>query len=316
MNKVYFTITLLTFLAAIASCQDRKNIVVTGKVIDEKTGEPITNAEVVVLGWYMNNIDDASFAKQNLTTDKNGNFKARFVKGHQIDVASKAKGYQPTRSYNELNKNEIVVNLKLARQRDNPTLKSLLTTDNISAEPGKEPTFLRVRIYGDKDGKELDFKKAETFGYDFKSQTTHSDTTQSDIWFRIIKKEEQPTTIVAAPNGGIIPILNKDVNTSLLYEKTIAPTSGYFSPYRLKGDEAGFFVLCRDGKSYGKIILEQSEVDLSSPDGKGSFYKEFGNNFSSIYQTNGTNDLSYSVSDIDLEDFLVTLGTDRAKKKP
>lgn len=91
----------------------------------------------------------------------------------------------------------------------------------------------------------------------------------------------------------------------MLYEKTKAPKSGYFSTYRLTGDEAGFFVLCRDGKSYGKIILEQSEIDLSSPDGKGSFYKEFGVNFSSLYQTNGSNDLSYRVYDIDLEDFLV-----------
>lgn len=82
-----------------------------GKVVDEKTGEPIHKAEVIVLGWYMNNIDDASFSKQSLTTDKNGNYKARFEKGHQIDVASKAKGYQPERSYNELNKSEIEVNL-------------------------------------------------------------------------------------------------------------------------------------------------------------------------------------------------------------
>lgn len=305
MNKVYFIIILLPFLAAIASCQDRKNIIVIGKVVDEKTGEPIHNAEVVVLGWYMNNIDDASFSKQSLTTDKNGNYKARFDKGHQIDVASKAKGYQPERSYNELNKSEIEVNLKLARQQNNPTLRSLLTTDELTSNSGQEPTFLRVRIYGDKDGQKLDFRKAETYGFDFKSQIANSDTTQTDFWFRTIKREEQPKTIVAAPNGGIIPIMNKDVNSSLLYEKTMAPKSGYFSTYRLTGDEAGFFVLCRDGKSYGKIIFEQSEIDLSSPDGKGSFYKEFGVNFSSLYQTNGSNDLSYSVYDIDLEDFLV-----------
>ena len=76
-------------------------------------------------------------------------------------------------------------------------------------------------------------------------------------------------------------------------------------PIKLTGSEEGFFVRCRDSKTYGKIILEKSAIDISAPDGQGSRYKEFGKNFSCLYQPNGTTDLTYSQTDIDLENFLV-----------
>ena len=296
---------LLIALTTLASCQDRKNIVVTGQVIDETTGKPIPNAEVVVLCWYNHNIDDASFNKQTLTTDNEGKYQANFDKGYQVDVASKSTGYQPNRSYNELKDNIIEVNLKLTKEKENPDLVTLLNPDNVMPDLNENFSFMRVSIPGIKNGKGVDFKNAMTFGFDFKSLTTHSDTIQTDLWFRIVKKEEQPTTIATPVNGGLIPILDSEIKSSLLYEKTIAPTTGYVTTYKLTGSEAGFFVRCRDGKTYGKIILEKSAIDISSPDGQGSYYKEFGKNFSCLYQTNGTTDLTYSQTDIELEDFLV-----------
>lgn len=305
MKRLSYIIILLIYLVAITSCQDKQNIVVTGKIIDERTGEPIPNAEVVVLCWYMNNIDDASFIKQNLTADKSGNYKVNFEKGHQIDVASKANGYQPSRSYNKLDNSKIKVNLQLIKQRSNSSIKALLTTGDVRSDTEAEPTFLKVRVYADQDGKELDFSKVITYGFDFKTQTINSDTLKTDFWFRTINKEEPPSTIAVAQQGGIIPVFDKEVKSSLLFEKAIAPTTGYKLTYQLTGEEAGFFILCRDGKTYGKIILEQSSIDKSIPDGKGSYYKEFGKNFSSLYQPNGTTDLSYSMTDINLENFLV-----------
>jgi hypothetical protein len=298
---------LLIALTILTSCQDSKNIVVTGQVVDETTGKPISNAEVVVLCWYNHNIDDASFNKQTLTTDKDGKYQVKFDKGHQIDVASKAIGYQPNRSYNELNDNEIEVNLKLTKKKENPDLVTLLNTDNVMLDLNENFPFMRVRIPAVKNGQGLDFKNALTFGFDFKTLKTNSDTTQTDLWFRIENKEGQPTTIATSLNGGLIPILDSEIQSSLLYEKTIAPTTGYVTTYKLAGSEAGFFVRCRDGKTYGKIILEKSAIDISSPDGQGSHYKEFGKNFSCLYQPNATTDLTYSQTYIDLEDFLVDI---------
>lgn len=292
-------------MTTLASCQDRKNIVVTGQVTDETTGKPIPNAEVVALCWYNHNIDDASFNKQTLTTDSEGKYQAKFDKGHQVDVASKAMAYQPNRSYNKLKDNEIVVNLQLTKKKENSTLVTLLNTDNVMLDINESIPFLRVRIPARKEGDGLDFKNAMTYGFDFKTLQTNSDTNETDFWFRIENKEGQPTTIATSSKGGIIPILRDEIKSSLLYEKMVAPTSGYVMTYKLTSSEEGFFVRCRDGKTFGKIILEKSAIDISSPDGQGSYYKEFGKNFSCLYQPNGTSDLSYSQTDIDLEDFLV-----------
>src|SRR5260221_14655083 len=98
---------LFTTLTLFTSCLDRRNILVKGQITDSISGQPVPNAEVVVLCWYMSNIDDASFKKQSLKTDNSGNYEVAFDKGHKIDVASKARDYQPNRSYNDLIDNQI-----------------------------------------------------------------------------------------------------------------------------------------------------------------------------------------------------------------
>ncbi len=160
--KTLKTVILLFILTTTLSCQDKNNVIVTGQITDELTGSPIANSEVVVLCWYMSSIDEASFNKQTLKTDSNGNYTAKFEEGHQVDVASKYIGYNPNRSYNELLDNKINVDLKLSKSIQNKSLLTLLNTDDVDAP------FMRVRIYADKESKKLNFNKWETFGFDFK----------------------------------------------------------------------------------------------------------------------------------------------------
>ena len=295
MNKILTTI-ILAIATLLTSCQDRSNIVITGQITEEATGKPINEAEVVVLCWYMNNIDDASFKKQTLKTDRNGNYKVTFDKGHQVDVASQARDFLPNRKYNKLEKSEIIVDLKLKKSQENKSLISFLSTDIITNEMTEKTPFLRIRIQNN---------KITTYGFDFKSLTTKTDTAQCDLWFKVEKSEKQPTTIVTNKNGGIIPILSNEIESSLFYEKVSAPTTGYNADYTLKGDEEGFFIKCRDGKTYAKVILEKATLDIGSPTGQGDYYKELGKFFSYLYQPNGTTDLSYATASINLENFLV-----------
>ncbi len=132
-----------------------------------------------------------------------------------------------------------------------------------------------------------------------------NDTLNADIWFDKITREEQPKVIKTNKLGGVIPINFKEIKKSLLFEKIIAPNNGYLTRYKLEDNEEGFFVKCRDGKTYGKIILEKSAIDYSGPDGNGGYMKEFGKNISCLYQPNGTTNLSYQKEEIDLEDFLI-----------
>jgi 5-hydroxyisourate hydrolase-like protein (transthyretin family) len=113
--KTYLIISIFLTLTLTSSCQERQNIKVTGHIIDDLTGEPISNAEILVLCWYQQNIDDESFQKEALTTDKSGSFKANFNKGHKIDIASQAEGFLPTKKYSKLESNEINLEIRLKR---------------------------------------------------------------------------------------------------------------------------------------------------------------------------------------------------------
>lgn len=245
--------------------------------------------------------------KKTVFTDANGYYSASFARGHEINIASKANGFIAKRRYcGELQNNTIEINLELDRLKKNPKLVKYSIENSIEFDTTDKAPFLRIRIHSAKGSKLLDLKNIKTFGFDFHSQKMTSDTLNCDIWYKVINKAQQPTVIVANRTGGIIPVYSSEIESSFAYEKIIAPTRGYVYECKLKGNEEGFFVRCRDGKSYGKIIFEKSEIDSGRSDDKGGWYKDLGKYFSYLYQPNGTTDLSFSTPEIDLEDFLVS----------
>jgi hypothetical protein len=123
--------------------------------------------------------------------------------------------------------------------------------------------------------------------------------------FSLLTKKGHPKQLLRTKAVGFFQFIQNEIKSSFFYEKTSAPVTGYLREYKLKGNKEGFFVLCRDGRTYGKLIFDKSEIDHSAPDDKGGFYKDFGKQFSCLYQPNGTTDLSYSTPDLDLESFLV-----------
>ncbi|WP_179020604.1 carboxypeptidase-like regulatory domain-containing protein [Winogradskyella forsetii] len=298
------TIILFLIILSLFGCSaDIENITVTGKIVDESNGSPIINAEVVILCWYEHSFEEASFEKKTALTDNEGFFRVNFDKGHKIDIASKAKNYLPNRSYNDLTENKLELTLKLDKQQNNPTLVKLLSTEKGFYQGQNDYPFLRVRVY-DNDNV-LNFENQETYGFDHESLIMSLDTINSDFWFKQIRKDNPPSVIKTNPQGGIKPIFENEISSSVLYEQNIAPTKGYKTEYILTGNEEGFFVLCRDGKTYGKLIFENSTIDIGKPDGNGGYYKEFGKNFNWIHQENGSTNLTYPNSEIDLENFLV-----------
>jgi hypothetical protein len=292
--KILFVLTLFS------GCGDKSNIKVTGQITDEETGSPIPNADIYASCWYHHNIDDASLDKKNIKTDSLGHFEVNFDKGYSVHLISKSPNYEPNQVSNDLKENQIFITIKLKKAKANPTLISFTENSIINIENSDKDPFLRVRIQGLKNN-QLDFNNIKTYGFDFSDQTVKTDISICDIWFGREKKEGRPTTLLTNPSGGLIPIFEKEIKSSLLYEKNIAPTSGYKSAYKLTGDEVGFFVLCKDGKTYAKIILDRSLIDISSPDGQGSFYKEYGQRFRYLYQPNGSTNLTYPLTDIDPE---------------
>lgn len=64
MRKVFYNLALIYFVGLVA-CQEKIGVNITGCITNSMTKQPISRAEVLVLCWYMNGIDDASFDKKN-----------------------------------------------------------------------------------------------------------------------------------------------------------------------------------------------------------------------------------------------------------
>ena len=133
------------------------------------------------------------------------------------------------------------------------------------------------------------------------------DLENCDFWFKLPNIVSQPSIISAHKNGGMIEIREKEIKSSILYEKFIAPENGYRSELTLSKETIGFFLKCKDGKSFAKIFFEKSEIDVNIPDGEGGRYSEYGKAFNCLYQPNGTHDLSFPLKQINLENFLVDI---------
>ncbi|NQY08663.1 MAG: hypothetical protein HRT71_04010 [Flavobacteriales bacterium] len=296
-------IALSVMLVILNSCiSEQQDIVVQGRILDAKTDKPISNAEVVALCWYQNNLDDVSFKKQNTITNSEGVYQFKFEDGYKIDIASKAQNYIPSRTYNKLANNELTKDLKLNKSRKNKSLIVKLTAMNIPKD-NEETPYLRQRVYSNPETKELDFTTTESWGYDFVNSKNTVIIDSADIWLKSVSKEEHSTILITSNKGGLVPIYSSEIDNTLLFEKLEAPQEGYLTEYQLTGNEEGFFVRCRDGVTYGKLIMEKSKIDISSPHAKG-YFKEWGYNFSSLYQPDSSRRFDYYLN-IDLEDFLV-----------
>lgn len=301
--KVELNILIIFSLLILNSCTNNQhNITVTGRVLDSETKKPIPNAEVVALCWYQINIDDATFKKKKTSTDKLGHYRFTFDVGYKVDIASKSPKHYPHRIYNELSNNTLNVDFTLDSMRSDTSLIVHLTTMDYPENEETMP-FIRQRIYSNSETEGLDFSNIEIWGYDFINSKNSPTNYNVDIWLKSVAKEEYPTTLLTSSKGGLIPILNKDIKSSLLFEKQVAPLEGYFTEYKLQGNEEGFFVKCRDGLTYAKILMEKSKIEISSPY-KNGYYKEWGYNFGAIYQKDSSRTFHYYM-DIDLESFLV-----------
>ncbi len=205
-KKMKNLISISVILLLLTSCiSEQHNISVNGKIIDSKTSEPISNAEVVALCWYQNNIDDVTFKKQETRTDKDGNYKFQFDIGYQIDIASKAENYNPNRIYNELENNSLKQDLKLNKIENNKSLIVNLITMNFRDE--EVTPYLRQRVYSNQSTNELDFTKIELWGYDFINSKNTPTADSADIWLKGILKTEQSTILKSSSKGGLIQFL-------------------------------------------------------------------------------------------------------------
>lgn len=243
---------VLVFLQSCSS-GNTKNIEVSGVIFDSLTGKPIPEARVTVLCWRYLGSDEETYNKIDTVTNSQGAFAAKFDEGFKVDIGSIAAGYHPVvQQIADLNKSSNI-SLKLHRKSVTDSLLQLgyipVFARDYNTKPAIPRTFHGINILGGKN-------------------TSSPDSI--DISIMQYHGNGYPKTLITPEKGGIVPIFDKSQNAI-----NKAPQSGYVSKYKITGDERGFFVRCRDGKTYARLMLYSLEYDHSGPY-KGGAIKELG----------------------------------------
>lgn len=260
---------------------NKRRLIFDGIVIDSLTQKPISNAKITLLCWRKVDVDDETYDKVDTVTDSNGRFSLKFEKGFKMDIASVANGYFTGYSHlAKLNNGDNVIKLALVRSSE-------------SGAENKQRLSFYFRYYTDNKSKPV------PYGIDLISGRSTANKDSLDIWPVESDKDFYPVSIATPIHGGVIPIL-EDLPES---QNSIAPQEGYLKTYKLTGKEKGFFVRCRDGKTYCRLERSGNNFQVSSPSEQG-VYEDYGIMFNAIIKTGGSPNLNRG-PEIDLEQYIL-----------
>lgn len=260
-------ILIIVLSISLISCGDNKNtmeIVVKGVILDSLTSKPIPNARVTILCWRRVGSDEETYDKVDTVTNSQGAFEVNFIEGFKVDVGSIASNYHP--SVQEIKDVNTASNIKLKLKSNAASglLKDLgqlaVFVRDYSINPPAPKTYHGINLLSGNNTQSLD---------------------SLDVGIVHDGEIQYPKILISSERGGIVPILDKSNN-----QISIAPEEGYVKKYELNGNEKGFFVRCRDGKTYARLIIFSLEYDRSSPY-KNGHYKDYGIMFNVELQTEG-----------------------------
>lgn len=249
------------------SCGNNKNtmnIIAKGVILDSLTNRPIPNARVTILCWREIGHDEETYDKVDTVANSEGAFEVKFTEGFKLDIGSIASNYHPSvQEVRDLN-NASDIKLKLKVNTAVGLLKDLGQLAVFAREYNTKQliprTYYGINLLNGSNTKSLD---------------------SMDIGIERDAEIKYPKILIASERGGIVPILNKSKN-----EVNKAPEEGYVKKYQLTGNEEGFFIRCRDGKTYARLMIFSFEYDRSSPYKDGNF-KDYGVMFNVELQTDG-----------------------------
>lgn len=248
----------------LAACNNDKhkeaNKIVSGIILCESTGKPIPNARVTLLCWRKVGSDEEDYNKIDTFADANGEFKVLITNCFKLGIGSIAANYYPAK--------------KEIQNMDSVGSITLSLVQNNSKETARD--LGRLNVYNREYSSALPNAK-ENYGINLLAGNSTTIKDSIDIGVELVSSGTYPKILIAHNNAGIMPITTNAIN--------IAPENGYVSKYELQGNEKGFFIKCRNGFSYARLILI-SKYDASVPY-KNSFYKEYGLTFGITIQPNG-----------------------------
>lgn len=251
-----------------------------GIVVDAKTGLPIPYCEIQTSCLYQNNMDRSGKKTYQTQTDLFGNFSFHIEKGYQINSQLSAHGYEPVDFTASLLPGNLprVIKLNKLAGADNSQLEVRVLSESISE---KNAPFIGVK-YILVDSLRVEF--ADMIGFDLLNgkQAHHVDSV--DVWIEFSRDVQRNPIVWANRKGGLFPLVaSLDSVAGHLLNCDYAPVDGYRASCQLTGLENGFFVKCRDGIHYAKLIMDNYLCVIQYGEEK-ERVKELGVRFSYVVQ--------------------------------
>jgi hypothetical protein len=262
--KIFLFSLMMLELASCNSNEITNQITVKGAVLDNQTGKPIANARVTLLVWRKVRYDEDTYDKVDTVANDKGIFQVEFTEGYKVDIGSIASNYYP-----------IAKEVKDLKQASNIELRlNKNAADGVSEDLGQLASFVR-------DYNTTPRLESEYYGINILNGTNTKSLDSMDIGVEQSAEINYPKVLVTSERGGIVPIFKNTKN-----EINKAPKEGYVRRYQLKGNEQGFFIRCRDGKTYSRLMIYSLEYDRSTPYKNGHF-KDYGIMFNVLLQNVG-----------------------------
>ncbi|MBZ4676050.1 MAG: hypothetical protein JG782_669 [Anaerophaga sp.] len=288
------SVIVLGIAVLLAGCaREVYDITWQGVVADETTGRPVPHAKISAAATYQQNIDETAEINRSSLCDEYGRFNLSFPRAFGLTVKVNAPGYLAGLQYKVVKKSVLKDTIFITPHPFDASL--IVRRMNFSSFCPEVPFIRETRILDQSNGKNL-----VRWGFDFLSGQNTFLLDSADIWIEI---NEQSGRIIlnASSRGGIFPVLNSS-SEFFLTGITQAPETGYQKSYVLKGNEAGFFILCRNGVNVAKMIPEDKICVLSYTGADGQAIREKGIRFDYLFQPDLKNRLSFPVSVLGMDD--------------
>lgn len=286
IQQLLFILVIILF----TSCtREVYNISWSGVVADKRTGEPVSNANIIVISTYQQNIDETAELSKSVRSNQDGRFNLEFPRGFGLTVKTSAPGFLSGLEYMVIKQSTLDDTIYISPHPFNTSLVVRLS-DAESFAPSV-PFIRESQISGkSKNGKSETLK----WGFDFLTGQNTTNLDSADIWVNINKNSNR-VVLNATAGGGIFPVYNESED-GFITRITKAPDSGYLKSHVVTGDEAGFFILCRNGTHIAKMIPENRICVLSYLKEDGSKVRETGIRFDYLFQPDLKNRRYFPVS--------------------
>jgi hypothetical protein len=234
---------VLTFCLFIVACRYQPNKF--SGIIKDDNQKAVSHCPISFILWKEGFQSETISSKLDTFSDENGRFEINVSDVIMLSFVVKVDSFYPFLKGGVYINNRNNVDVNLTRQKE--TFSAISSFDH-SRKP--------IKI-----GVENEIISDVSTLCSVKGKIPNSNIV---VWLESKKSNFENSVIhTNATNGGILPIYESDINSSIYFDLLKLPLNGYKNEHKINGNEIGFFI--KSDKAFIKLIKQNNTVDGSSP---------------------------------------------------